>query len=307
LESTALKIDFKNPMGLVPVVVQSHDSRDVLMLAYMNQEALDLTLKTKTAHYFSRSKNRLWKKGETSGHFQKVIDLRVDCDQDTILLLVEQAGLTACHTGAKSCFFTSYIKDTEHTYDYIKTSNRANLPTKYGDFKIKAYKDGCQEHLAIMSKDFKKLKNPIVRIHSECLTGDTMQSLKCDCNGQLDLALKLIAKEGGLIIYHRQEGRNIGLVNKVNAYSLQDQGYDTIQANLKLGFRDDERDYSVVGHILKDLKLSTIQLVTNNPKKIEYIEQLGLCISQRIPSIASINKYNKDYIHLKKEAMGHLL
>jgi len=133
-----------------------------------------------------------------------------------------------------------------------------------------------------------------------------MGSLKCDCSNQLDLALKLISKNGGLVVYHRQEGRNIGLVNKINAYKLQDEGYDTIEANLKLGFKEDERDYSAVAFILKDLKLSKIQLITNNPSKIDFVEELGIEITQRIPAVTSINKYNKNYIETKKEEMGHL-
>jgi len=188
----------------------------------------------------------------------------------------------------------------------IIKSEIANLPTRFGKFKVKAYKDECQEHLAIMSENFFDLVNPLVRIHSECLTGDTMGSLKCDCSNQLDLALKLIAKNGGLVIYHRQEGRNIGLVNKINAYKLQDEGFDTIEANLKLGFKEDERDYSAVGAILQDLNISKLQLITNNPIKINFVESLGIEITQRIPAITSINKYNKDYIETKKEEMGHL-
>ncbi len=189
----------------------------------------------------------------------------------------------------------------------IEQSNIANLPTKYGKFKIKAYKDGNQEHLAIMSLDFKEIEAPYVRIHSECLTGDTLGSLKCDCQNQLDLAMRFIAKEGGLIIYHRQEGRNIGLLNKVNAYALQDQGRNTIEANLELGFKEDERDYKVIEHIFKDLKIKKIKLITNNPKKIEYVENLGVQIEQRIPAITKINKYNEHYLNTKKIKMGHLL
>ncbi len=189
----------------------------------------------------------------------------------------------------------------------IIQSNIANLPTKYGKFKIKAYKDGNQEHLAIMSQDFENIDAPFVRIHSECLTGDTLGSLKCDCQNQLDLSLKFIAQEGGLVIYHRQEGRNIGLVNKVNAYALQDQGRNTIQANLELGFGEDDRDYSIVGHIFNDLGVKKLKLITNNPKKIEYVESLGIEIVERIPAITKSNKYNEGYLFTKKEQMGHML
>ena len=189
----------------------------------------------------------------------------------------------------------------------IIQSNIANLPTKYGKFKIKAYKDGNQEHLAIMSQDFENIDAPYVRIHSECLTGDTLGSLKCDCQNQLDLSLKFIAQEGGLVIYHRQEGRNIGLVNKVNAYALQDQGRNTIQANLELGFGEDDRDYSIVGHIFNDLGVKKLKLITNNPKKIEYVESLGIKIVERIPAITKSNKYNEAYLSTKKEKMGHML
>lgn len=189
----------------------------------------------------------------------------------------------------------------------IQSSNIANLPTKYGKFKIKAYKQNNQEHLLLMSENFQDLEVPFVRVHSECLTGDTFGSLKCDCQNQLDLALKFIAKEGGIIIYHRQEGRNIGLLNKVNAYCLQDQGRNTIEANLDLGFGEDDRDYSVLKDIFADLGIKSIKLITNNPKKIEYIESLGITIQERIPAITAVNKHNKEYLSTKKEKMGHLL
>jgi GTP cyclohydrolase II len=189
----------------------------------------------------------------------------------------------------------------------IEASSIANLPTKHGRFRIKAYKDGNQEHLAIMSQDFGTIDDPIVRIHSECLTGDVLGSLKCDCNNQLNQALELIAKEGGLVIYHRQEGRNIGLVNKVNAYSLQDEGYNTVEANLKLGFKADERDYGAVGYILKDLGVTEMRLVTNNPRKIAFVESLGIDIIQRIPAITEVQKYNERYLQVKKNQLGHML
>ncbi|WP_148625807.1 GTP cyclohydrolase II [Aliarcobacter cryaerophilus] len=189
----------------------------------------------------------------------------------------------------------------------IIESNIANLPTKYGKFRIKAYKDGNQEHLAIMSLDFETLEAPFVRIHSECLTGDTLGSLKCDCQNQLDLSLKFIAKNGGLVIYHRQEGRNIGLVNKVNAYALQDKGRNTIEANIELGFKEDERDYRVVGYIFENLGIKKLKLITNNPEKLKYVESLGVEIVERIPAIIKANKYNELYLSTKKEKMGHLI
>jgi len=189
----------------------------------------------------------------------------------------------------------------------IIQSNIANLPTKHGKFRIKAYKDENQEHLAIMSEDFDTIESPFVRIHSECLTGDVLGSLKCDCQNQLNLSLDFIAKEGGLIIYHRQEGRNIGLLNKVNAYCLQDQGRNTIEANLELGFKEDERDYRVVEHIFNDLDIKKIRLITNNPKKIDYVEHLGVEIVERIPAITETNEYNEHYLKTKKDQMGHML
>ena len=299
-----MEIDFKKSKGLVPVIAQEYGTNEVLMLGYMNKEAFDLTIQTKIVHYFSRSKNRIWKKGEESGHIQKLIDLRVDCDEDTLLVIVEQVGNTACHTGAKSCFYRSYFEDNKQN---IIQSKIANLPTRYGTFDIKAYKDGSQEHLAIMSKDFSEIETPIVRIHSECLTGDAIGSLKCDCNNQLDLALELISAQGGLVIYHRQEGRNIGLVNKINAYNLQDQGYNTVEANLKLGFKEDERDYKAVEYILKDLGLKKMKLITNNPRKINFFENSEIEIVERIPAITKINKFNKNYLQTKKNDLGHLL
>jgi len=187
----------------------------------------------------------------------------------------------------------------------IQVSQVANLPTKFGDFNIKAYSENSQEHLAIMSKNFYELETPLVRIHSECLTGDVLGSLKCDCRNQLHLALKLIAKEGGLVIYHRQEGRNIGLFNKVNAYALQDRGRDTIEANLELGFGEDERTYEVIPFIFRDLGIKKVRLITNNPKKIDVVLRCAEVV-ERIPAITEINKHNRCYIDTKKKKMGHL-
>lgn len=181
-------------------------------------------------------------------------------------------------------------------------SEIASLPTKFGEFKIQSFKEGEKEHLAIFKEDYHD--NPIIRIHSECLTGDALGSLKCDCGDQLSFALSLIAKEGGMVLYLRQEGRNIGLLNKVNAYALQDTGLDTVEANHQLGFSADERSYEIVEFILNHFGIKKIILLTNNPKKVESLE--GIEITERLPIMIEANKHNENYLRIKKEKMGHL-
>jgi len=189
----------------------------------------------------------------------------------------------------------------------IEISQIATLPTKHGTFRIQAFKepDTNKEHLAVFTDNLHELKAPIVRVHSECLTGDAIGSVKCDCGEQLEYALDLIAKEGGLVIYHRQEGRNIGLLNKVNAYALQDEGLDTVAANHQLGFRADERTYEVVEFILHYLKIKKLKLLTNNPAKLESLSDID--IVERLPIRIEPNPHNKAYLQTKKEQMGHLL
>lgn len=185
----------------------------------------------------------------------------------------------------------------------INISNIAKLPSQFGTFKIQAFQEGAKEHLAIFTEPLKD--TPLVRVHSECLTGDAIGSLKCDCKSQLEFALKSISKEGGMVIYLRQEGRNIGLLNKVNAYALQDEGFNTIEANHQLGFQTDERSYEVVEFVLEHFKIDKIRLLTNNPKKIESLK--GVEIVERRPIIMESNEHNEGYLKTKKEQMGHLL
>lgn len=184
----------------------------------------------------------------------------------------------------------------------IEISEVANLPSRFGSFKVKAFKEGHKEHLVIYSEKLEK--RPIVRIHSECLTGDAIGSLKCDCRDQLEYALKLANDSGGMVIYLRQEGRNIGLLNKINAYALQDKGFDTIQANHQLGFRADERTYEIVTTILEHFGIEEIRLLTNNPDKINSINKIK--IVERIPIVMEPNVHNQEYINVKKDQMGHL-
>jgi len=186
----------------------------------------------------------------------------------------------------------------------IEISQVATLPTKYGTFNIQAFKDEKnKEHLAIFTS--KLSDTPIVRVHSECLTGDVLGSVKCDCGEQLDYALEVIAKEGGMVIYHRQEGRNIGLLNKVNAYALQDKGFDTIEANHQLGFKADERTYEVVEFILKYFGINQLKLLTNNPRKIESLGEIK--IVERLPITITPNPHNEGYLKVKKDQLGHYL
>lgn len=185
----------------------------------------------------------------------------------------------------------------------IEISQIANLPSRFGSFKIQSFKEGIKEHLVIFKEPLQEVV--LVRIHSECLTGDTIGSLKCDCRDQLEFALEAIEKEGGMVIYLRQEGRNIGLLNKVNAYALQDKGFNTIEANHQLGFADDERTYEMVEFVLEHFGIKKIRLLTNNPKKIESLKNIE--IVERVPVVIKPNEFNKGYLKTKKEKMGHLL
>jgi GTP cyclohydrolase II len=186
----------------------------------------------------------------------------------------------------------------------------AELPTRFGDFHIIAFennRDG-KDHVAITHGDVIGASNVPVRLHSECLTGDALGSLRCDCRDQLESALKAIGQmDRGLVLYLRQEGRGIGLTNKIRAYSLQDQGLDTVEANLALGFRDDERDYAVAAHMLMSLKIDSIQLMTNNPKKIDQLTQYGIQVNGRIPHIMPPNEYNRFYLETKAAKSGHMI
>lgn len=183
-----------------------------------------------------------------------------------------------------------------------------NFPTSIDNFKIFAFKEKGTDvgHLAITLGKFRKKIPVLTRIHSQCLTGESLLSLRCDCGFQLSEAMKRISKKGsGVIFYLQQEGRGIGLLNKIKAYKLQDKGLDTIEANQKLGFADDLRSYEVVAAMADYLNISLIDLITNNPKKIEALEKIGLKINKRIAIKFKITKYNKKYLNTKIKKLGH--
>lgn len=192
----------------------------------------------------------------------------------------------------------------------VELVRNVSLPTEFGLFTLKLYRTlpDNNHHIALVIGEPEKDKTALVRVHSECLTGDVFGSLRCDCGQQLRASLKMIAdNKSGVLLYMRQEGRGIGLAQKIHAYELQENGLDTVEANQKLGFAADLRDYGVGAQILADLGLKKIRLITNNPRKIIGLEGHGMEIIKRIAIISSINKYNKRYLQTKKRKMGHLL
>lgn len=186
----------------------------------------------------------------------------------------------------------------------------AHLPSRFGDFQVVGFvnnKDG-KDHAAFVHGDVVGREDVPIRLHSECLTGDAIGSLRCDCRDQLEAALTALGQmECGILLYLRQEGRGIGLTNKIRAYALQDQGLDTVEANHALGFKDDERDYSVAAHMIASLRVKSVAVMTNNPNKLKGLEQHGVKVSRRIPHIMTPNDQNRAYLKTKMVKSGHML
>ena len=192
----------------------------------------------------------------------------------------------------------------------VRLVAKARLPTRFGEFMVAAFwnnRDG-KEHAAVMRGELKGQEDVLVRMHSECLTGDAFGSLKCDCRDQLENALSCVAEqEEGLVLYLRQEGRGIGLVNKIRAYALQDEGLDTVDANLALGFENDERDYEIAARMIRELGIRSIRLMTNNTDKVAQLERYGVSVSERVPHHFPPNPHNEQYLATKVRRSGHLI
>jgi GTP cyclohydrolase II len=193
----------------------------------------------------------------------------------------------------------------------VQQLSKARIPTQYGEFSLCVYRadNDPKEHLAIVMGDVEGERDVLLRVHSECFTGDVLGSQRCDCGEQLDRSLQLIARRGqGVVLYLRQEGRGIGLIDKLKAYNLQDEGHDTVDANILLGHAPDLRDYGIAALMIRDLGIQSIKLLTNNPKKISELRQYGIPITERVPlNPRQVNRENRRYLMTKLRRMDHLL
>lgn len=257
-----------------------------------------------------------------AGHTEAIIDLcklanlypaGVICEilnEDGTMARVPQLFKIAEEFNLKIITIKDLIQYRLKSEKLVHAISSANLPTKFGDFRIVLYhsETDSKDHVALVKGEISPDKPTLVRVHSECLTGDVFSSLRCDCNDQLHSALKIISEHGsGILLYMRQEGRGIGLAGKIRAYKLQDDGLDTVEANEKLGYRADLRDYGIGAQILLDLGVRKMRLLTNNPKKIVGLEGYGLEIVERLPLEVHPQPHNEKYLKTKRDKLGHLI
>ena len=259
---------------------------------------------------------------DRKGHTEASVDLAKICGYEPVSVIIEiikDDGEMARRDDLME-FAKKYdlkIITIDHIIDYRKKNEdlvtrevEVVLPTKFGDFKMAAFSDEIEkkEYIAVFKGDLQGKEDVLVRLHSECLTGDVFGSKRCDCGEQLQKSLESINEKGeGLLIYLRQEGRGIGIYNKLKAYNLQDQGHDTVEANHLLGFKDDLRDFAVAAQIIKDFDIKSIEILTNNPKKIESLEKYGIDVKKRIDSETEPTTENKKYLETKRDKMGHYI
>ena len=259
---------------------------------------------------------------DRKGHTEASVDLAKICGYEPVSVIIEiikDDGEMARRDDLmgfakkydlKIITIDHIIKKKKKNEDLVTREVEVVLPTKFGDFKMAAFSDEIEkkEYIAVFKGDLRGKEDVLVRLHSECLTGDIFGSKRCDCGDQLHKSLESINEKGeGLLIYLRQEGRGIGIYNKLKAYNLQDQGHDTVEANHLLGFKDDLRDFAVAAQIIKDFDIKSIEILTNNPKKIESLEKYGIDVKKRIDSETEPTTENKKYLETKRDKMGHYI
>lgn len=315
-QKTAFTVSVDAATGITTGISAADRARCVRILADPEKSAKDLV---QPGHVFplqGMASGTL----RRAGHTEAAIDLArlaklapagVICeimnDDGTMARVGELGEFQRLH-GLKACTIAQLIEYRRHSEKLIAHEETIKLPTNHGEFDCHLYRietDGTH-HLALSRGKIDAHVPTLVRVHSECLTGDIFHSQRCDCGGQLHTAMELIAREGGVLLYLRQEGRGIGLAAKIHAYKLQEQGLDTVEANEKLGFPADLRDYGMGAQILQDLGVGKIRLLTNNPKKVVGLEGYGLEIVEQLPISLDANPHNQRYLDTKRERMGHL-
>ena len=314
---TAFHVSIEAAQG-VTTGISAHDRARTI------QVAVDSTSKpedlVRPGHIFplcAREGGVLVRAGQTEGsvdltRLAGLMPAGVICEimnEDGTMARVPQLNVFCEKHGIKMCTTQHLIEYRHRTERLVRRAAETKLPTEFGTFRLIVYETDMDpgEHLALVRGDVAHCDDLLVRVHSECLTGDTFHSLRCDCGKQLQQALRMIDEAGcGVLVYMRQEGRGIGLTNKIKAYQLQDQGMDTVEANVHLGFDPDPREYGIGAQILSDLGVSRMRLITNNPVKRAGLEGYGLQITGRVPLEIPPNDINRKYMKTKKEKMGHL-
>ena len=316
--NTAFHVSFEAATGISTGISAYDRARSIQVAADPASTARDLV---RPGHVFplcARAGGVLVRAGQTEGSIDlmRLAGLRpaaVICEimnEDGTMARMPELEVFSKRHNIKICSIEELIQYRRRNEKLVRRAAETKLPTRYGDFKLIVYETEVDsfQHLALVKGEVAGKPDVLVRVHSECFTGDVLGSLRCDCGAQLHQALRMIERAGcGVLVYMRQEGRGIGLINKVRAYALQDQGMDTVEANVHLGFDPDPREYGLGAQILNDLGITEMRLLTNNPIKRAGIEGYGLRVTGRVPLQIPPNEINRKYLETKREKLGHLL